>query len=69
MTEQMQPKPIDLKTAEGVKTLMTSSTSEEEWNKNCNQVKAINGGDYPNFWFPAILVSGIAKKTSDTWQK
>jgi hypothetical protein len=70
MTEQNnqgEPKPLDLKSAEGVKSFMAGSSSEAEWNNRCDQVKAVNGGDYPKFWFPTIMLSGVAKKTSATW--
>ena len=49
-----------------VVALMESSTSEAEWNQNCDKVKAACGG-YPPFWFSAILQSGVAKRTSAKW--
>lgn len=42
--------------------LMRSSTSEEEWDDNCDRVKeACNG--YPDFWYRAILSSGVMTET------
>lgn len=42
--------------------LMRSSTSEEQWDDNCDRVKeACNG--YPDFWYPAILSSGVMAET------
>lgn len=35
---------MNLTTEEEVKALMASSTSEQEWDANCNQVKQANGG-------------------------
>lgn len=52
----------DLTTVEGVETLMKSSKDEQEWNANCDKVKAANGG-YPGFWFPAIVMSGLMDRT------
>jgi len=40
---------IDLTTEQGVTTLMRSSTTEKEWNANCDKVKQANGNDYPSF--------------------
>jgi hypothetical protein len=45
-----------------VVNLMKGSNSESEWNNNCSLVKkACNG--YPDFWYEAIIASGVAKKT------
>lgn len=56
----------DLTTVEGVKALMRSSRSEEEWNDNCNAVKRANGG-YQAFWFGAVVLSGLAAEVKDSW--
>lgn len=42
--------------------LMESSKSEEQWNANCGRVKAAFGGQYPPFWFPAIILSGLMRR-------
>ena len=52
----------DLTTPEGVKALMSSSKSEQEWNANCDKVKAANNG-YPSFWYAEIVMSGLMAKT------
>ena len=44
-----------------VAALMESSRSETEWNNNCDKVKAACGG-YPDFWYSAVVVSGLAKR-------
>ena len=49
---------MDLTKQENVVRLMQSSTSESEWNANCDQVKDANGG-YPPFWYSAIVLSGV----------
>ena len=49
----------DLTKQSDVVSLMQSSKSESAWNDNCDKVKAANGGDYPSFWFAAIIMSGV----------
>ena len=49
-------------TQEQVKALMESSTSTAQWNANAQRVKRECGGDYPEFWYPAIMQSGLAKR-------
>lgn len=57
---------LDLTTEDGVTALMRSSTSETEWNDNCDKVKKANNG-YPRFWFPAVILSGLLNETQLTW--
>lgn len=57
---------LDLTTEDGVKHLMQSSTSETEWNANCDKVKKANNG-YPDFWYAAIVLSGLSAETQLTW--
>lgn len=45
-----------------VEQLMLSSMNESEWNANCDKVKAAFGGDYPQFWYSAIVLSGLMDK-------
>ncbi len=56
----------DLTSEAGVKALMESSTSETEWNANCDKVKKANGG-YPGFWYALIVMSGVAAMTQSKW--
>jgi hypothetical protein len=53
-------------TKEEVVTLMTESKSEDEWNRNCDLVKYVFDG-YPDWWFEAIILSGIAARTKMRW--
>lgn len=47
--------------------LMKSSKSEEEWNANRDKVKTVFGG-YPDFWYRAIVLSGLAAEvTATSW--
>ena len=50
-----------------VVALMESSKTEEEWNINCDKVKAACGGSYPDFWFAAVLASGVSSRTAAKW--
>jgi hypothetical protein len=43
--------------------LMQSSQTVQDWNKNADTVKAAFNGDYPNWWYEAIIISGVADKT------
>lgn len=58
---------LDLKTAEGVKALMESSTGSKNWNANCDKVKVANKG-YPGFWYSTIILSGVAEARQATWK-
>ena len=51
----------DLTTPEGVVAHLSESTSEADWNKRCDEVKAVNDG-YPSFWFTTVMKSGLADK-------
>ena len=53
---------LDLTSVEGVKSFMSQAVSEQDWNDRCDRVKAANG-DCPDFWFGAIVLSGIAQTT------
>ena len=53
----------NLTTADGVAAHMSESTSEEDWNKRCDEVKDANNGEYPSFWYPTIVASGLVDKT------
>ena len=59
----------NLSTPEQVVSLMESSKSEEEWNANCDKVKAAHNNDYPNWWYKEIVMSGILSKTQAKWEK
>jgi len=46
--------------------LMESSQTEGEWNANADKVKTACGG-YPNFWFGAVIQSGLLKRVAPRW--
>lgn len=57
----------DLTEQSAVVALMASSRSHEEWNANLGKVIDANGGRVPKFWFEAISLSGLARRTADSW--
>lgn len=63
----MKTEKLDLTTVYGVKALMSSSKNEEEWNFNCDLIKKANDG-YPSFWWSAIMLSGIAERTTNLFK-
>lgn len=50
-----------------VVSLMKSSNNEDEWNDNADTVKAAFNGEYPTFWWEAIMISGVAAETAKKW--
>ena len=53
----------DLTTKAGVEIHMLESANKLDWNKRCDEVKAANDGQYPDFWFETIILSGLLDKT------
>lgn len=62
----INPAPAPM-TQEEVVALMESSRSEAEWNANCDAVKRRHGNQYPVFWYPAIILAGVAGRTAAKW--
>ena len=69
MKPEQEPSPQDLTREEDVTSLMISSKNEEEWNNNCDKIKAANNKDYPKFWYEKIVLSGLANKVQKSWEK
>jgi len=49
-----------------VVALMESSNSPQEWDANCDKVKAACNG-YPSFWYGAVIMSGVHNRTRAKW--
>jgi hypothetical protein len=49
-----------------VVALMESSRSSAEWNANADTVKSRCRG-YPDFWYSAIISSGLCGRVSARW--
>lgn len=47
--------------------LMRNSGSEQEWEKNCDIVKANHGGQYPEDWYARIVLSRAMRDTTAKW--
>lgn len=48
--------------------LMGSTKSLAEWRENVARVKAAHGGKYPDWWYQAIVLSGLATRVSLGWE-
>jgi hypothetical protein len=46
-------------TKEEVVDLMKSSKNTQEWNSNCDTVKTAHDGQYPDYWFTTMIMSGL----------
>lgn len=58
---------LDLTKKEDVVKLMKTSKNSNEWNNNCDKVKAANGNNYPGFWYASIVLSGVMARVSSGW--
>lgn len=47
---------------------MANCKSEEEWNQNCDNVKKLKDGQYPDWWYTEIVLSGLAAKVRASWK-
>jgi hypothetical protein len=57
----------NLTTREGLAAHMRAAKSESDWNNRIEAVKRANGGDYPNFWFATVIMSGLAAEVQASW--
>ena len=39
--------------------LLKSSNSADEWDANCEKIKAAHGGQYPEWWYPEVVMSTL----------
>lgn len=53
-------------TVDEVVDFMSQSISEEDWDKRCDEVKRRCNG-CPQFWYPAIVLSGLMGKVESRW--
>ena len=54
-------------TSREVIELMVKSKSEDEWNENCDKVKAAFDGKYPPYWFNKVILGGILEAAKNNW--
>lgn len=55
---------------------LEASKSEQEWNAICAEVKAYaetlpdneRSGDYPSWWFRAVILSGLMARAVVNWR-
>ncbi len=62
----MNTEGYDLTKESGVVFFMMGAKSAADWNNRCDAVKAANDGQYPDFWYKAIILGGIYDGTR-TW--
>lgn len=43
--------------------LLKSSTNADEWNENCDKIKSENAGNYPEWWWSEVILSGLIVST------
>ena len=55
-------------TEKEVVDLMESSKSEKEWDANADKIREVYMG-YPDFWFRAIVLSGLAHRNMMGWDQ
>ena len=60
-------KGVDLTTEQGIVDHMSASTSESDWNNRADEVRASNGGNYPQIWYPKVILSGLSGRVSSKW--
>lgn len=41
--------------------LLQASKNEHEWNAACDKIK--QNGQYPDWWYPEVILSGLMDKT------
>ncbi len=47
--------------------LMESSQTAEQWNNNCDTIKGLNDGNYPDDWWEVMKLSGRMDKIFSRW--
>lgn len=50
-----------------VVALMKTSRSADEWNANAKIVKEAFWGRFPEFWWSAMMMSGLAHQIQQSW--
>ena len=54
-------------TEDGLRSYMEGATSQSDWNNRCDRVKKFHEG-YPDFWFPTVMLSGLANNVTKRWK-
>lgn len=52
---------------EDILNRLAATKTEAEWNDICDDVKRANAGDYPNWWFSEVILSGLASRKRAHW--
>jgi len=54
-------------TQDEVIVLMESCQTADDWRTRCDYVKAQHDGGYPDFWYDAIIRSGLGDRVAARW--
>lgn len=68
MPDVSESENLDITTPDGLEKYMSMATGIDDWNQRTEAVKVANGG-YPGFWFGTVIMSGLAAKVEQSWQK
>ena len=47
--------------------LMEGAKSEKDWNDAIDVIKKEHGGQYPDDWYPKIIMSGLGDRVAARW--
>lgn len=47
---------------------LRATRSEQEWNRLCDTIKALRGGQYPDDWWPKVVLSGLMSEAQLNWR-
>ena len=65
--KEKKPERPPLSTEAGVVALMEKSQTKAEWKAHCETVKSANGGNYPKFWFAAVVQARVLERVAHRW--
>jgi hypothetical protein len=46
---------------------LKATKSENDWNEQCDKIKAARGGQYPPDWWPLVVMSGLMTEIQCSW--
>lgn len=58
---------MDLTKSGDVIALMECADSRERWDRYADYVKEANGGDYPCWWWCAVILPGLLASKEAEW--
>jgi hypothetical protein len=46
---------------------LKNTSSMEEWNDLCDEIKKVRGGVYPSDWWAVVMTGGVAAAARKNW--